>query len=195
MYIDKPDETLRAIASAAGYSGRRFKLEPCAEMTLTGRYWDSGERTTWTLHDFSTGRAHSLNALSGFSDPPQFGGLSSDPTVKIPRGMAIAGNHSGRYSHLRVYANAEDLAPLLAPPSELSDHEAIVLIATASLKSSYEGRPIRRIAAAKNGVDAAAWEEASTALRARKLLNAAGAITAAGRNAVASHPMRNRLRS
>jgi hypothetical protein len=84
---------------------------------------------------------------------------------------------------------------LHAPPSELSDHEAIVLIATASLKSSYEGRPIRRIAAAKNGVDAAAWEEASTALRARKLLNAAGAITAAGRNAVASNPMRNRLRS
>lgn len=69
---------------------------------------------------------------------------------------------------------------------ELTVDEKIVLSATRSLKSSYNGLSNYRFheASQTTGITQARWGAALGSLKARKLLNAAGAITDEGKNAI-----------
>ena len=96
-------------------------------------------------------------------------------------------NSYGGRRHLHIYVHPDD-APRLLPPAEgVTDNEKIVLTYTARLKNTYGGETnIRfREASRETKITAGEWENAKTALISRKLLNKAGAITVAGRNAIA----------
>ena len=73
----------------------------------------------------------------------------------------------------------------------IRDSEKLVLIATAALKASYGGvSDCRAKALQERGLSMARIEAARESLKAKKLLNKAGAITPDGRNAIESDPRR-----
>jgi len=189
-------EPFASIAAAIGYTGRTMKLVAAANpVTLGSRYWDGGTRSTWTLFDLATLRRLPLGNVPGFQDPPQFGGLARNPQLQVEAGQVLV-EHAifcGKDMGLRVYAAPATLAPMLPAAVELSEGEAVVLIVTSRLKGSYGGRKPRHEAAARHGIDAAAFEKIRADLAKRGLLTTQGAITATGRNAIAGHPLRNRI--
>jgi hypothetical protein len=79
----------------------------------------------------------------------------------------------------------------LPAPTELTEDEEIVLVATRSLKASYGGVSNYRLSEARRytGIDLHRWETAKAMLIAKKLLNKAGAITVEGRNACPNHDL------
>ncbi len=98
---------------------------------------------------------------------------------------------TGRYEHIEIHSAADNVTRLLPAPTELTEDEEIVLVATRSLKPSYGGVSNYRFVRAKEcaGIDLHRWEAARSALIARKLLNRAGAITVEGRNACPDHDL------
>lgn len=171
-------------AAYPDYTGRKFELaiHDKGGMKLTS-YWDGGSRNYYTvvkLEDFTT------------LEVPQNGtpfdgyGYGIDAPLPAP-GIAVI-EHSifcGKDSGLTIHIHAENAAPLLPARAELTWEEKVVLVATKSLKSSYAGIPEYRFHEAHEdaGITRAAWDAAKAGLIARKLLNAAGAITVDGRNA------------
>jgi len=106
----------------------------------------------------------------------------------LPPGIVIV-KHSifcGKDTGITIYANANELVPLLPAKAELTSHENTVLTFTRSYKSSYAGVSNYRFyeASRATGIKIDEWNAAKAALIERKLLNKAGAITPAGRNAV-----------
>lgn len=75
---------------------------------------------------------------------------------------------------------------MLPPKMEITWAEHVVLVATRSLKSSYAGISNYRLHEARSmtGITTQEWNDAVATLKSRKLLNAAGAITTAGKNTV-----------
>jgi hypothetical protein len=89
---------------------------------------------------------------------------------------------------LTFYVHPQNAAALLpAPSAELSEHEQIVLNATCSLKSSHNGRDRYQMACEHYSRDPLMtreqWNLAKASLQAKGLLNKAGAVTVAGKNA------------
>jgi len=68
-----------------------------------------------------------------------------------------------------------------APSEDLDSDEKVVLYCTRAMKSSYNGKSRRDY----SGLTVDAWEAAKARLIGRGMLNKAGAITPAGRNAAA----------
>jgi hypothetical protein len=97
----------------------------------------------------------------------------------------------GRYEHIEIHTPAENVTRLLPAPTELTEDEEIVLVATRSLKACYGGVSNYRFSEAKRytGIDLHRWETAKATLIAKKLLNKAGAITVEGRNACPKHDL------
>lgn len=180
------------------YSGKQFKAIVSESVTIPAfaGVWDGGSRDTFQVIRLSDGKA--LDASDNMTAPN-----NRDPkahrTIAIPPGFAFV-RHSiscGQDSGLTFYVHPSDAATLLpAPAAELNAHERIVLIATRSFKSSYAGKDRYQMAADEVRWDSEAkraafptrpeWENAKAALIARGLLNKAGAITVAGKNAVGS---------
>jgi len=100
----------------------------------------------------------------------------------------------GKDMGLTFYVNPADIVKLLPAPVELTLAEEFVLTATRHYKSSYMGRDRFEMAIdhpADLGprfnellMNRAEWNIVKDDLIARKLLNRAGAITNAGRNAI-----------
>jgi hypothetical protein len=94
----------------------------------------------------------------------------------------------GKDAGLRFHVHPSGLDPRLLPAKteDLTNDERIVLYATRSLKSSYNGVKDYRFHAANQdtGITRDRWEAVKTALIERKLLNKAGAITVDGKNAI-----------
>ena len=70
------------------WKGRKIKVETVHEICLMNRYWDGGSRSQYRAVNLDT---HEVGGpqIAGFRDPPQFGGLSQDPTIPVPVGFAI----------------------------------------------------------------------------------------------------------
>lgn len=184
-------ETLRR-----GYNGTKFRAEITESVTIPADagLWDSGSRDTYSAVRLADGAAVDF---PGQQDSP-FDGTRRDRKVTLESGIVIV-CHSifcGKDSGLRFFIHPSDAAPMLPGPTELSAHESLVLDATASLKSSYQGKDRYAIASERvNPVWAPRnepkkpfptrdeWNAAKESLIARGLLNRAGAITVAGRNA------------
>lgn len=172
----------------AGYDGRKFKVRIAETVTLQNTYWSGGTRSTYELVEIATGRTIQP---AGSADPPAFGGTLEGRYVDIPRGYVLR-EHStfcGKDMGLTFHARAEDLAPMLPKPAAISEHEKIVLAATAGLKASYGGIPNFRFTQASRatGITLEQWDAAKTACIAAGYLNKAGAITPKGRNAVGDY--------
>jgi hypothetical protein len=91
----------------------------------------------------------------------------------------------GKDTGYTIHAHPARVAKMLPAPVELSWAERVVLCATRSFKSSYNGRNRFQLVL-DDGVQisSAQWNEAKSALITRKLLRGNGAITPAGRNAI-----------
>jgi hypothetical protein len=153
--------------------------------------WSGGSRELFHAIDFATGEHASI---PGQTAAP-WDGARRELTVPIKPGFAIV-EHSmfcGKDMGLTFYLHPDNATRLLPPVVELSEHERLMLSATASLKSSYGGKD--RYEMSKDNVrygnqealakfpTRAEWDAAKQSLIGRGLLNKAGAITVAGRNA------------
>jgi hypothetical protein len=111
-------------------------------------------------------------------------------------GLAIVcHSHScGSDAGLTFWLHPQDAAPLLPATEELGAIEQLVLDYTISRKASYAGKDryqqavddLRGGYRSREGIarlDRALWDAAKGSLIARGLLNKAGAVTVAGRNA------------
>jgi len=87
---------------------------------------------------------------------------------------------------ITIYANKEDIVPLLPEPQELTEDEITVLLYTRSLKSSYAGIKNYRFYEAHNrtGITSEQWEKAKENCIRKRLLRKNGSITPKGRNAI-----------
>lgn len=180
-------------ALRGAYAGKKFKAYVTESVTIpaSAGLWEGGSRDTYRLADIATGETvpASDNASAPW-DPRK------DRTIALKPGYVVIRHsiHSGRDAGLTFFVHPQNATALLpAPAAELSPHEALVLEATASLKSSYGGKD--RYEMSREDVAYGApekrdafptrdqWDAAKASLIARGYLNKAGAITVAGRNA------------
>ena len=184
VYIDSPDDFLRRIASATfpDYAGRTFKLCVSDAPLNCASYWDGGSRSYFRFLNLSTlAVSDEVPVQSAFDTPVR--GLDS---VQLPPGFACV-EHSifcGKDTGLTIHIQPENAARLLPAPQVVSRQEHIVLAATDSFKNSYNGQTNYRFHKAnrETGITAQEWETAKASLSSRGLLDARGAITAAGKN-------------
>ena len=186
IYLEGNDETGRLIALAGfpSYSGRKFKVEVHKndskfEIDL-GMSGGTYSRFAFVKLDTMTGvNVHDMPGLNQY-----FGnGFNRMATpFQMPEGFAIIEHASfcGKDSGLTIHLLEANATKLLPAPVELTDLERSVLKATWSLKASYMGRSRQQ----ESGIPLADWTAASETLKAKGLLNKAGAITPAGKNAI-----------
>jgi len=175
-----------------GYNGNKFKAVVCTDVTIPADagLWGGGSRETYHVIDLNTGRT--INAPGQYAAP--WDSSRREQKVELVPSIAIV-EHSifcGKDMGLTFYIHPDNAAKLLpAPQAELSAHEKIVLNATCSFKSSYGGRDRYQMAQdnyryrpCEGGYPSREqWETAKASLIAQGLLNKAGAVTPAGRNA------------
>jgi len=183
-HIDKPDETIQKIVKATypDYRGRKFRLSTSIPSRLDS-YWSGGSRSYYAFYELATGKTFSVS-----SNHPLFEKHNPRDLDGLPDGIVLV-KHSifcGKDMGITIYANPAQLTPLLPPKQEVSENERIVLYYTRSLKSSYAGIKNYRFHEAhrEKGISQEDWDSAKQSLIGRKLLNKAGAITPAGRNAL-----------
>lgn len=184
FHIDKPDAFLKKIVKATfpGYKGRKFQLSTDIPTNLDS-YWSGGSKDSYAFYCLGTGKAADVHTNHPFFEAGQPRELD-----ELPRGIIIV-KHTyfcGKDLGITIYANQEDLAPMLPEKTALTEDERIVLKYTKSLKPSYNGISNYRFYSARGetGITAERWEAAKKNLIAIKCLNKAGAITAKGRNAI-----------
>jgi hypothetical protein len=175
-----------------GYDGKKFKARVCESMTIpiTAGLWDGGSRDTYQIIRLEDGAL--LEPINHNAAPVN--GERCEIKVKFEPGIAVI-EHSitcGKDMGLTFYVHPDNATKLLpAPQAELTVFEKIVLCATASYKSSYGGmdryemarRDCRNETLFPTRDD---WALAKQTLINLGLLNKAGAITPAGRNAIPS---------
>lgn len=183
-HIDRPDETIKKIVNASypSYRGRKFKLSTDIPTKLNS-YWGGGSKDDYVFYELSTGKVYQVEDNHPFFTPNKARDLDS-----LPKGIVIV-KHSifcGKDSGITIFANQEDLVPLLPEKPNITEDERVVLTYTKSLKSSYAGIKNYRFYEANREVGIAEenWNKAKENLISKKLLNKAGAITAVGRNAL-----------
>ncbi|MDE1767241.1 MAG: hypothetical protein KGI27_13365 [Thaumarchaeota archaeon] len=190
IYLE-PQQVPTQLRSLFGYTGRAYQADICESFTIPADagLWSGGTRERFLLVRIVDGA--SLPIVDELSAPWSPGRKSC--TVKLEPGVMVA-RHSmfcGKDMGITFYMLAGDVTPMLPAPVDLSHLENMVLKYTAERKSSYNGQD--RYAMAK---DDSRWEKSDTtfptreqwdaakaALIARGMLNKAGAITVAGRNA------------
>lgn len=161
------------------YAGKQFKIQVGERVTIpsTAGLWDGGSRETYRLVRLTDGAE--IPASDNMSAP--WDKARQDRVVTLESGVTVV-KHSvfcGRDMGLTFFVHPNDAARLL-PPSvdDLSDTERKVLNITSGYKSAYRADELRR-----QSVSPADHEAARASLIAKGLLNRAGAITVAGRNA------------
>tara|TARA_Y100000310_G_C20475602_1_gene712235 strand:- start:322 stop:909 length:588 start_codon:yes stop_codon:yes gene_type:complete len=177
-----------------GYSGRKFKAQAAETMTIGAHagLWDGGSKDYFYAIRLEDGARVEIS--DSFHAP--WDSERRSQTVTLKPGFAVV-EHSifcGKDMGLRFYLHPADIAKMLPAPVELNAYEKHVLNATACYKASYNGQDRydmslrdwpREQTESDNPMSRPLWEIAKQALIERKLLNKAGAITVAGRNAVA----------
>jgi len=179
------DPTIRAIKHAVGYSGYRVRLSTEVPKELRS-YWSGGSRDFFLLYGLETGKVFQLPSNHPFFEPSAPSSLR-----ELKQGVALIKRtyFQGKDLGITIYARAEDLAPLLPEKHNLTLEERIVLAATRAYKNSYGGETnLRYKESYRAGFEISfeEWQRIQDTLRAKKLLNKAGAITPTGRNAIGS---------
>ena len=188
------------------YRGKQFEAFVTESMTVpaTAGIWDEGSRDTYHAVELKTGRGVPLS--DQYSAP--LSGERGDREITLQQGIVVVRHTIGRGKDLGLtfYVNPIDAVPMLPAPIALTDHERIVLLATKSFKASYAGKDRFEMTVAQiehedglpqnirkylphripgeRQVTRKEWEVAKSALIDRGLLNKAGAMTVAGRNAI-----------
>lgn len=194
IHLKETDETARKIAGASfpDYTGKKFKLQvhDSGTMNLTS-YWDGGSRDY-----FAVLRLEDMKCLPVPQNGTPFDPYGNGIEVPLPGpGFAVI-EHSifcGKDSGITIHVHSSNAAPLLPKTEDITWAEKVVLSATRSLKSSYAGIKDYRFSEAQKdtGITRADWDTAKTALIEKRLLNAAGAVTVDGKNAIGNTSLWN----
>lgn len=175
------------------YTGKKFKARVCETMTIPSDagLWSGGTRYTYQVIRLSDGAA--INPVEHNASP--WNPSRKDVEVRLEPGIAVV-NHSmfcGKDMGLTFYVHPDNAAKFLPAPTQLTAFELIVLRATASYRSSYGGRDRYEMARDDHSYNnnmpfpsRDEWAIAKQTLINLGLLNRAGAITPAGRNAIPS---------
>jgi hypothetical protein len=181
VHIDKNPQLEALARRAFGYTGRKFEILP-AESVECASHWDGGSRTFYAV--VSASGVQTLGESGGFFTAP------AQAVTLTPENMVLA--HcifSGKDYGIRVYLHPSRIPQFLPAASvEYTRAEKIVLVSTRSVKSSYAGISNYRFIEARRqtGITSAEYESAKADLIGRGLLNKAGALTTAGKNAADS---------
>jgi len=193
MYLDKPDKEILKIVNKCfpSYNGKKFQLSTNIPTEIHS-YWDGGSKTSYVFYQLATSAIYPVH-----SNHPMFESNQPNRLKELPKGIIIVAHtiFCGKDMGITIYANQDDLTPMLpAPSEELSKEEKIVLIFTRSLKNTYAGRNNVRFYEAnrKYGISLDTWDISKEKLISKGFLNKAGAITSNGRNAV-EHEIEIRL--
>jgi hypothetical protein len=164
------------------YKGDKLEVVYGVKSMSLRSYWDGPSRSYFAVVRLADGAAKDAPDSHPFFDAKYEG---VDDFV-IPAGFVVVERrYFGQSQYITVHVPGE--APLLVAPSSepLTDDEKLVLIATAALKSSYAGiSDYRAKELQERGLSMARITAARESLKAKKLLNKAGAITPDGRNAI-----------
>jgi len=200
IYLDAKDIP-NCLRSIGGYSGRKFKVIVQETVTLGGSstIWQGGSKTTQYVVNLETGKhiRPNLDATPKQGDP--FGWIPNEGELKLQRNLAVVEHDIFCGSDMGLtFIIHPDNAPKFIPAKiDLSDREIVILVATSSLKSSYNGMDrfehIQRFGMGlcnskyrylDSSMSRLIWNQVKAGLIEKGLLNKAGAITPKGRNAV-----------
>lgn len=182
-----------------GYRGNMFRVIVAETVHIPSNagLWDGGSRDVFVARRMADG----FDVPFPGQDTAPWDRGRQDRTVTLRPGIAVV-EHShfcGKDMGLRIYVHPTDAAPMLPSKAELAPLERAVLEYTAGRKSSYNGQD--RCAQLQSDMrtqlrygygglayldfvpSREQWDGAKSGLIARGLLNKAGAITVAGRNA------------
>lgn len=179
-YSDAPEIRDIAIKAFPGYSGKKFKVETFSGPMELRSYWDGGSRDYYVIINMKLGKAKAVpeNGIQG----------KTFRISKLPEGFAVVRHSifSGKDMGITIYVNPENMSKMLPKPDDTEWAEKVVLSATRALKSSYAGIKDYRFHTAlrDTGITKPEWDKAKEALTQKGMLNKAGAITDAGRNAI-----------
>lgn len=183
MRIQTPEVIALARRCFPGYTGRKFEVLPFAGPMRLDSNWSGGSREFWVLLNLGTNKGAAVPE-NGTPFTPQLGELKELPfNCVLARHNISCGHDLG----ITLYVHPDNLNQYSLPaPDVLTRDEKIVLVATRTRKSSYAGIPNFRFHSAheETGITEPAWNAAKASCQARGLLNKAGAITDAGRNAI-----------
>jgi hypothetical protein len=183
------------------HSGLKFKavIGETVHIPASAGMWDGGSRDTYRALRLQDGAEIPLS-----NGDAAYHGSQTDQTVSLGGGIVVVRSSvfCGKDMGLTIYMHPSDAAPLLPVPSDLPAYGRLVLMCTAGFKASYGGKDryqmgqeecryggdhtMRRygIRDAMDYPTRAQWDAAKAELIGRGLLNKAGAITVAGRNAI-----------
>ena len=176
-HIERPlqDAIIRECMNVTGYKGTKVVVSDHLPMNLHS-YWSGGSRDYFWFY-----RPTTQEVLSVPQNGTMFDNRSYTPEGMPPDILLI--QHSifcGRDMGITIYGRSEAIQPLLPSGEvELSDVEKRVLAATRSYISSAR-REYSKLTSTQ-------WEAGKAACIARGYLTKAGAITAAGRNAIGDY--------
>lgn len=186
VYVDIKDASIAPIARTAfpNYNGKTCKVDNFRPMRVNS-YWDGGSKDEFALIDLATKQQWRIpTSHPHFDRQPNGSAVGILECNELPPNCALV-RHSifcGKDAGLTIFVRPDNLAPLLPMKVELTDDEQRVLVCTRSYKSSYAGISDYRFKQSKMTPES--WEAAKSSLICKKLLNKAGAITDAGRNAI-----------
>jgi hypothetical protein len=188
VHLRRSDPTVDALIRAVfpGLKCQSVEAIITDSVHFYGTNWDEGNR-----RDYVIVRLEDMKRLRIEEAPFMERSPVHENAFKLPPGFVVVVHVIGRYEHVEIHTAAENVTPLLPAPTELTEDEEIVLVATRSLKAAYGGVGNYRFVEARRytGIDLNRWETAKATLIARKLLNKAGAITVEGRNACPKHDL------
>jgi hypothetical protein len=190
IHLTGAEPLVREIVRAAfpDYKGRKFRLET-RERTHVHSSWEGGSRDDYAVVRLAT--AERLGVVADTTFIP-----TGATEVDVPPDVAIVRHaiYCGRDAGITIIVHPTTLNPgLLQAPAELTGDERTVLAATRAYKPGYGGDPEHR--RNQTSLTREEWDAAKASLVARGLLNRAGAITIAGKNAIGNvtPPYRGRL--
>jgi len=190
----QPNDAVRKFARVAfpNYRGRTYYADITDREVSLSSHWDGGSRDYFALVKLEG--ENILRAQVPQTGTPFDGALSTPPKA-APTPILVIVEHSifcGHDTGLTFYIHPA-LAPKMLPApldGDLSKAEELVLLAAATLKSSYQGRPLRRDTCARHGVSNSDYDNALGSLRAKGYLTKADAVTIDGRNRASSIKVR-----
>jgi hypothetical protein len=163
------------------YSGKQFKAVVTESWSIPADagLWAGGSRETYLIVRLADGAA--IEPVNHQAAPWD---KRADKPVKLEPGIAVVRHSmfSGKDMGLTFYIHPADVVKMLPAGAAitLTAQERSTLEIIDTYKSSY-----RLEYAERAGMSRAVYDETKTALIARGLLNKSGAITNAGRNALA----------
>lgn len=175
---DVPDWVQKILKSER--IGKDVRVTIGTSVDIGGNWHDGNVRR---IYLYSGGKIKSLSGAGGMGindSPDERRAKQGFATQLTPDKMILITNTYPKSAELYVHPDA--LAKMITEPDQqLSPEEYVVLVATRSLKASYQGRPIRKDAVQGYGID---FDTIKNQLISKGMLNRNGAINKNGKNAL-----------